>query len=300
MSDSATVSQTGSTASVRLLRLPQIAASRSPSFGRDILLLFIAPALILTTIFVTTDPATFEYDIANPGLWGIYMSNLAHRSWLHLGSNLVGFFLIGGLEYLLLTAAGYRAHYISVFLLCLLIVPLFGHLFLQFVLAHQPVFHSYEAVGFSEPIAAMAAYLPLALTTYCTYVSEFRWPFFTALLVYSGGVAWAINELFGTNISTILVGALGVVGVALIGIHLCRTRAVDSLERREYVVTSLFALLMFGTALLSLFPGSNVGTIVGHLAGFFPGFFLALFIVWGFTIAKPGHEYAVSRGDDHS
>jgi peptide/nickel transport system permease protein len=95
MSDSATVTQTDSTAPVRLLRLPRIAASRSPSFGRDILLLFVAPALILTTIFVTTDPVTFEYDIANPDLWGIYMSNLSHRSRLHLGSNLVGFFLIG-------------------------------------------------------------------------------------------------------------------------------------------------------------------------------------------------------------
>lgn|GEM_PF-4205320 len=289
-----------STVPVRLLRLPQIAASRSPSFGRDILLLFIAPALILTTIFVTTDPATFEYDIANPGLWGIYMSNLAHRSWLHLGSNLVGFFLIGGLEYLLLTAAGYRAHYIGVFLLCLLVVPLFSHLFLQFVLIHQPVFHSYEAVGFSEPIAAMAAYLPIALTTYCTRVSEFRWPFITALLLYAGGIAWAINQLFGTDLSTILIGMLGLIGVALIGIHLYRTRAVDSLERRKYVVTSLFALLMFGAALFSLFPGTNVGTMVGHLAGFFPGFFLALFIIWGVTIAKPSHEYAISRGDNRS
>ncbi|MFC6875288.1 hypothetical protein [Halobellus marinus] len=295
MSDSATVSQTDSTAPVRLVRLPQIAAARSPSFIRDILILFIAPALILTTIFVTTDPATFEYDIANPGLWGIYLSNLSHRSWLHLGSNLVGFFLIGGLEYLLLTAAGYRAHYIGVFLLCLLVVPLFSHLFLQFVLIHQPLFHSYEAVGFSEPIAAMAAYLPLALTTYCTRVSEFEWPFFTALLIYSGGIAWAINQLFGTDLSTILIGMLGVVGVSLIGIHLYRTRTVDSLERREYVVTSLFALLTFGTALVSLFPGSNVGTMVGHLAGFFPGFLLALFILWGFTIAKPGHEYALEE-----
>jgi membrane associated rhomboid family serine protease len=300
MSDSATVTQTDSTAPVRLLRLPQIAASRSPSFGRDILILFVVPALILTAIFVTTDPATFEYDIANPGLWGIYMSNLSHRSWLHLGSNLVGFFLIGGLEYLLLTAAGYRAHYIGIFLLSLLIVPLFSHLFLQFVLIHQPVFHSYEAVGFSEPIAAMAACLPLAFTTYCSRVSGLRWPFLTALLLYSGGVAWAINQLFGTDLSTILVGMLGIAGVTLVVVHLYRTRAFDPLERREYFVTSLFALLTFGTALLSLFAGTNVGTMVGHLAGFLPGFFLALIIVWGFTIAKPGHEYAISRGDDRN
>jgi len=300
MSDSATVSQTDGTAPVRLLRLPQIAASRSPSFRRDVFLLFIAPALILTTIFVITDPATFEYDIANPDLWGIYMSNLSHRSWLHLGSNLIGFFLIGGLEYLLLTATGYRAHYIGVFLLCLLAVPLFSHLFLQFVLVHQPVFHSYEAVGFSETIAAMTAYLPLALTTYCTRVSGLRWPFLTALLLYSGGVALSINQLFGTDLSTILVGTLGVVGAALIGTHLYRTRAIDALERHEYVVTSLFTLLMFGAALLSLFPESNVGTMVGHLAGFFPALFLALFIIWAFTIAKPSHEYAISRGDNRS
>jgi membrane associated rhomboid family serine protease len=260
------------------------------------LLLFAVPVIALIVIFVTTDPATFEYKVANPELWGIYLSNLSHRSWMHLGGNLLVFIFIGFLEYILLTPAGYRTHYISMFLLVLLIAPLFSHFFLQYVLDQQPVFHTYEAVGFSESIAAMTAYLPLALTTYCRRVSGIRWPYLTALLLYTGGLALATTRLFGTNFATPLFSAFGILGVTIIMGHVCRTSTVSRKERRQYFLTSLFALLAFTTALVGLFGTQNVGTLVGHFAGFLPGFFLPFAILWGVKIAAPARGFGLPRG----
>lgn len=286
MSDPTDVADSDSIGPVQLHRLPKAAASQSPFFGIDLLVLFLAPAVILTVIFVTTDPSTFEYDIADPTLWGIYTSNFSHRSWGHLAGNLFGFLLIAGLEYLLLTVAGYRSYFFAGFALCLVVVPLFSHLFLQFFLVHQPVFHSYEAVGFSEPIAALTAFFPLALTIYYRSVSGFQLPFLTALLLYSGSVGIALAKLFGLSVNALSVGAIGIVGIVIVLNHLYRFPAVSSQQRREYAITSLFALCVFLALLFGLFPGTNTGTMVGHLAGYLPGFFVPFGLIWGFAIFR--------------
>lgn len=278
---------------ISLQRLPSIAVSRSPSYLRDVLMLFIIPGVLLTAIFMTTEPGQFEYKVADPTLWGIYSSNLAHRSWSHLLSNLLGLILICGVEYLVLTAAGYRSHVIGLFLGSLLIFPLYGHLFLQFVLINQPIFRTYEAVGYSEPIAAMTGFLPLAITIYLSRAREFRWPLLWALFLYAGGVAWAIGNLFGFDIPTVLVGGLGLIGVIWIIKHVFHATEVRQ-ERAEYAGTVLFLLVLYGFGLHGLFSGQAVGSMVGHLAGFLPGFFLPMIFLWGFSLAKPGHNQAVN------
>lgn len=270
-----------------LRRLPHHAAARTPSFQRDILILFVAPTVLLTAVFVTTAPAVFEYRAANPDLWGVYTSILAHRSSGHLAGNLLGFIVIGGVEYLLLTAAGRRTHYLTVFALSLFVVPVLSHFFLQFVLIHQPVFQTYEAVGFSATVAALTAYLPLALTTYCAEVSSFRWPYLTALLIYAGSIARATTQLFGADLGTLVIAALGLVGLAVIGNHVYRGPTLSAEARSEYGLTVVVTLTIFYLLLYTLFPGGNVGTMVGHLAGYLPGFFGPLIVFWGALNHRP-------------
>lgn len=276
-----------------LYHLPLLAASRSPSWRRDLGLLFVLPGVALTLVFLLGDPITFEYRIANPTLWGIYMSNLAHRSWQHLLANMGGFILIAGSEYLLLTAVGYRRHYIGVFLGSLLVFPLISHLFLQFVGLQQPVFETYEAVGFSEPLAALAGYLPLCIATYLSTVRELRWPIWVALVLYAGGLAWAMGHIFGGTAPTLAIGAIGIAGVGWIGFHL--SHGTDAKQSRfQSGVTVLILLLIYMAALQGLFPGKNVGSMVGHLAGFLPGFFLPMIVIWVFSLLRPAHSQAIN------
>ena len=280
--------------STALASLPQIAAAKSPSFIRDTILLFVLPTIVLVVTFIITDPTTFEYKIIEPTLWGIYTSNISHRSWAHLGSNLVGLFLIGGLEYLILTAVDYRKHYVAVFLGSLLVFPIFSHFFLQFVLINQPIFHSYEAVGFSEPLSALTAFLPIALTTYQNDVGKLRWPIFWALLLNAGGISWALFQIFGLSLYSVAIGMLGVASVVWFGIHTYRTNALRNQKNRiQYALTSLFVLSVYAFALQGLFGGMNVGSKVGHLSGFLPGFFVPMIVLWGISLALPEHELAI-------
>lgn len=269
--------------------------NESPSVIRDILLLFVLPCLLMVIIFVTTDPSNFEYKVAEPSIWGIYASNISHRTWTHLVSNLIGLVLIGGVEYAILTASGYRKHYFAVFLGVLFVLPVFGHVFLQFVLVNNPVFQSYEAVGFSEPLAAMVAYFPFALATYLSKIGRAKWPILLGVLLYAGGTAWAITQLFGPRPFSFILGAFGLIGVTWIGIHLRRTNSPSTRrEKSEYARISIFVLVVFISAVWALFPGDNVGTMVGHLAGYISGFFVPVAVLWGFSLLKPEHDLAIN------
>jgi membrane associated rhomboid family serine protease len=246
-----------------------------PQFSRNIVLLFGVPILVLTAIHLTTTPALFEYDIDNPTIWGIYTSNLSHRSWAHLGSNLAGLVIIGGAEYALLTASGCRRHYVGVFLGSLLVFPLFTHLFLQYVMVHQPVFQSYEAVGFSEPIAALAGYFPLALATYHRQASGFPYPILYTVLLSAGGIGVSLIGLSGVSVSLLMLLGLSAAGITALAWHLSTTVHTTGPTRVTYELTTLFFHVIYLFALVALF-GGDTGTVVGHLAGYLPGFALPL------------------------
>ena len=266
-------------------------------FVRDALILFLGPAALMILLYLGTDPTTFEYDVAKPSLWGIYTSNLSHRSWRHLGSNLLGLFLIGGYTYALLTAVECRKHYVYVFVGSLLVFPLGGHLFLQFVLVHNPVFGTYEAVGFSEPIAALVGYLPLAIATYINRETGLRAPILTALLLYASGIAWAIGQIYGFDIFSVFLGGLGVIGVLWIALHISLTAELATKgDRLRYALSIVFFLLVYGYGLRTLFPGGNVGTMVGHLAGFLPGFFISIVVLSVFSTVRSNHELSLDVG----
>lgn len=246
----------------------------------------------MTIVFLTTDATIYEHRIADPTLWGIYSSNIAQRSWNHLLSNLGGLLVIGGGEYVLLTAIGYRKHYVGVFIGSFLLLPLFGHLFLQFVLVNQPVFQSYEAVAFSGPLAAMVGYLPLVIATYLSENQDLSWPLFMALLLYSGGLGWAMSQIFGFDVATIIVSTLGIAGIGLIAWNVVK-KSENKDEQINFMFIVLFLLTLFFGGLHGLFPGNHIGSMVGHLAGFLPGFFVPMIVLWAFSVRRPDHDLAI-------
>lgn len=276
---------------IKIQGLPELTIEHSPNPVGDLVGLFLIPILSLVLIFHFTDPATLEYRIVDPTLVGILGSNISHRTWNHLTNNILGLVVVGGIAYTLLTAAEYRYHYIMMFIGSLLIIPFFSHFFLQYFLVHQPIFHSYEAVGFSEPLAAMIGYLPLVLTTYLNRASGIRWPILWAILIYSGGIAYAIVQLFGVGFSTIPIAILSIVGILGIGVHVLQLD--DGVEKLQYSVTIAFIVMVYIISVVGLFGGPNVGTKVGHLAGFLPGFFAPTLVLWGFSLLKPEHAQSI-------
>jgi len=280
---------------VQFRNLLRRAAAASPAFRRDLTLLFGLPLAILIILFATTDPSTFEYRVASPDLSGIYLSQLAHRSWGHLAGNLLGFLLIGGFEYCLLTATGYRTHYIALFGLTLTVVPVFSHLFLQFVLIHQPVFQTYQTVGFSGTVAVLTVSFPFALTLYCHHVSGFQLPIPTALFICAGSIGWAISQLFGVNTGAVVLVILGLFGLGSLGWHIYRPGTLSNEACGEYVYTVVWLLVVFSVVLYALFSGTQTGSMVGHLAGYFGGFLIAVgaFLIWK-TISSQRNPTAIA------
>jgi membrane associated rhomboid family serine protease len=267
------------------------AVGERPWVAYDVLFLFVIPAVVLIGIHLTTVPALFEYDIDNPTLWGIYMSNFSHRSWLHLGSNLIGLLIIGGSEYILLTASGYRAHYIAVFLGSILVFPPLSHLLLQFLLANQPALQTYEAVGFSEPLAALVGYYPLAVATYHTQVSDFQLPVVYTILLSTGGMAWGLIQHSALTLRMALLTLCGVGGISSLAYHLYTTDSVTtSLQRGRYALTSALCHVIYLFALVGLFRGS-IGGFIGHLGGYLPGFGVTLLCTAILAVVAPEHDY---------
>lgn len=252
---------------------------KRPQFGRDVLLLFVVPIGLFTLVHLTTTTGNFVYDIDNPTIWGIYTSNIAHWSWGHLAANTVGYLIIGGCSYLLLSALGRRRQYIGVLLAALLVFPLFTHGVMQYLLLTNPQLATYSSAGFSEPVAALTGYFPVVLALYHAGSSDFQHvDFYTTALVCSG-FGWAAASIAGLSVATAVIMSLGVVGLGVLAYHLATTAAVETrVARLQYTLTTALFVFTYLALVYGLFAGDVLGTQLGHMAGFTTGGMVAIVV----------------------
>lgn len=252
---------------------------------RDILSLFVAPLVLLIGIFLIPESAkALEFKARNPTLVGILGSNLAHRSVSHIGGNLIGFWGLGCLSLALMRRTDTAHIYRRSFVVYLLILPFVASWSIIRMFSDNPeMLATYESVGFSLTVAAVAGFLAIAIATYYADQTGQQDSKVTALGVFSLGFAVAVYNLGTLGDVGLLLGAFGVLTLLYMGYRMVVSFGTVTDPRISSVAA---AILFFASAILFLFPESAPGGIFGHMAGYVWGFFLPITGLWVASIYR--------------
>jgi hypothetical protein len=239
----------------------------------DLLILFVAPTILLVTIFAYPDSTKIlEYEASNPTPATILGSNLAHRGIRHIIANIVGLWLIGGVSFVFAcTCQDKRLYYFS-FASYFVVLPFFADEFIRGMLEDTPeLLNSFASVGFSLTIGALVGFLALisGLFVESNLDRQVSGLLISIGLFLSGFTAPFLN--FGADNLALRLSILsGVIAISYI-----LWRAIKALEdpisadSLHFVMAGLF---IFYAAILMLFPKNVGGGFYGHMAGYIGGY----------------------------
>lgn len=248
------------------------APSDNPTYW-DLLILFVAPTILLVTIFVYPDSTKIlEYEASNPTPATILGSNLAHRGIRHIGGNIVGLWLIGGVSFAFACTCQHKRLYYFSFASYFVVLPFFADGFIRGMLEETPkLLNSFASVGFSLTVGALVGFLALITGLFVEsnlnrHVSGLL---ISVGLFLSGFTVPFVN--FGADKVALSLSILsGVIAISYI-----LWRAIKTLEeplladRLHFVVAGIF---IFFASTLMLFPENVGGGFYGHMAGYIGGY----------------------------
>lgn len=242
---------------------------------RDILLFFVLPSVVLITIYLFPGTEqTLEYEARNPTVVGIIGSNLAHRSVSHIQSNIIGYWIFGGISLFLMRESDSAEIYRGAFIVYILILPFFASWTILEIFSNRPdIISNFESVGFSQTVGAVIGFLAIAIAYYYSELTGDNYRLQTSLGLFLLGFAVAFYSLGEVNVTVILLGGIGSMGLLYMTYRLVQSSLTDP---RLPLLVGSFTLYVYG--LLALFPPSAPGGIYGHMAGY----------VWGYLLPSVG------------
>ena len=246
-------------------------------FRRDVLLLFLIPAVVLIIIYLfPQSEQVLEYEARSPTVVGIIGSNLAHRSVSHISSNIVGYWLFGGTAFLLMKRSNTAHIYRYAFISYLLILPFFASWTILHIFSDRPdIISQFESVGFSQTVGAVTGFLAIAIAYYHSKLVDGNFELQTSLGLFTFGFSVAFFNLGTVDNSVIVLAGIGVLSLLYMGYRLVESLETLADSRVGYLG---IAVVLFVIGLQSLFPPSAPAGIYGHMAGY----------VWGYLLPMVG------------
>lgn len=269
----------------------------------DLLVLFSVPILLVGVSFLplaVRQSLVFHYTV--PTLLTAFAAPFVHLGPGHLVVNVLGYFLVVPVAYLLSVASGRRARFFAAFATFVLVFPvLLSYLNLA-------VLRPGAGAGFSGVVMAFVGYLPLALADYLEEradvgPSETLAPvfFFLGIALIAGLSVQSVQR----DRATVLLGTGGLVLTAMLSALLYWLSAPDhardvlrkvraAADRPGNVELLGFAGIVFVAFLFVAFPpavtdGAIVVNVYVHLLGYALGFISAYATV-EFGARLPGDE----------
>lgn len=269
----------------------------------DAIVLFAVPALLLVGIYLyPNSEQILEYKARNPTTVTIIGSNLAHRNFGHIAGNLVGFLLIGPLAFIFCSASRWKRLYYYVFGSYLVVLPFYSSSFAISLLGEYNLVSKFESVGFSLTIAALVAFLPIALDLfYRDNISDTPPALLSSAGLYLSGYTVVFLTLGATSPFIVLVTAvMGIVTITALLWFAHRTLQ-EPLHHSEGIRFLMAALFIFYAGLIYLFPPNVGSSFVGHMAGFTGGYVLPItglstYYVANYLHSKGNQLYKKSSG----
>ena len=272
----------------------------------DVLVLLSIPIALVAVFLVpvaTLQSLAFEY--TDPTLLTAFAAPFVHLGASHLAVNVLGYFLVVPVAYLLSVASGRRERFFVVFATFVLAFPvLLSYLNLA-------VLRPTASVGFSGVVMAFVGYLPLALADYLDERADVGPSETVAPILFFLGIALVAGlsvQSVQRDRATVLLGTGGLVLTAILSALLYWLSAPDhatdvyrkvrTTAGRAWSVELLgFASVVFVSFFFVAFPPevANSGTVVNvyvHLLGYALGF-ISTYATVEVGSLLPGDETAI-------
>lgn len=252
----------------------------------DLAILFSVPILLLGVFSLpVATRRSLVFDYTDPTLVTAVAAPFVHLSPSHLAVNVLGYFLVVPVAYLLSVASGRRARFFAAFLTFVLVFPaLLSALNLAVV---RPT----GGVGFSGVVMAFVGYLPLALADYLEARADVGPSGTVAPVLFFLGIALVAGlsvQSVQQDRATVLLGTAGLILTALLGALLYWLSTPDRagdvfrkilrMSRRPGNAELFgFAAILFVSFFFVAFPpaaadGATAINVYVHLLGYALGF----------------------------